>query len=290
MPASTEVGAGEALQRACRDDGILQPPAAVSVGDHDVAVSGGFDDGLHPIGVRPGRAPYLELKAADPLGPPGQHIVPHSGGLIERHRDVERKPVLPPAAEQGADGKAGGASQEVPAGHVDGALRVAMPQENRVHLFVDLSQVAGIHADQMGHDLSKGGDGPGAEGREIGRAERTDFAPPDQTGVAGHPDHGAREAGDDAVARHHVATVHIGQLIAENVNGRDQHGGRCCGLSSIEIRWRSGHPRERARRALRPAKVASKRLSVKRTRAATTAAVPEVPWSRGSRPARGGPE
>jgi hypothetical protein len=46
-----EVRAREPLEKARGDDGVLQAPEAVRVGDHGVDVPGGFDDADNPLGV-----------------------------------------------------------------------------------------------------------------------------------------------------------------------------------------------------------------------------------------------
>ena len=139
--------------RARGDDGVLQAPAAVGIGDDDVLGPGGIDHTSCPRGILVRIGADLELEAVDPFLPPGLHVGGHLLRRAERYGEVEREVVGEPAAEEVADREPGRATEGVPAGGVDGALRVAVPHQRPVHGGVDRARVARLEPEHGGREL-----------------------------------------------------------------------------------------------------------------------------------------
>ena len=91
--------------RARDDDGVLQPPAAVRVGDDDVPGAGRLDDAARARGVLVRVGADLELEAVDALGAARRDVRRH---LLAPRRAAPRSragTVRQAAAEQLADGQ-----------------------------------------------------------------------------------------------------------------------------------------------------------------------------------------
>ena len=104
---------------------VLASPATVGVTDDRVLRVGDRVDGGDPIAIILGIATELELESMDPALALPFHERLHAGGLTERHRDVQRKTFLEDATEQHRDRLVRDAPEDVPAGDIDGALRVS---------------------------------------------------------------------------------------------------------------------------------------------------------------------
>jgi len=130
---------------------------------------------------------------------------------------------LAPPAEQRSNGAAGGFAEHVPTGHVNGALRILVPAERRVHPVVDQRQVAGVRAHQRWRHLAQRGPRAAGMARQVRGAERADLAPSRQPVVGLKPDSGARERRHRAAAGHDVATVRVMEVVAKNVDASDLH-------------------------------------------------------------------
>ena len=157
---------------------------------------------------------------------PRAHVRGHLLGRPERNRDVERIRRLAATAEQDADGLARRFPEQVPAGDVDGALRVCVAEQRGVERVVHDRELARVDAEQRRRQLAQRGARAPAVRRQVGRAERARLAEPLRPVVGRDTDDGAGEADDLAATRHDVRPVDVREVVAIDVNAGDLHDGR----------------------------------------------------------------
>src|SRR5439155_455400 len=83
----------------------------------------------------------------------------------------------------------------VPAGHVHRRLHVWVPLERLVHPAVELAELARVFAQQVGREFRQPGPNAPRIGRQVGRPQRADLAPPRKPLVRVHPHDRAVEDG-----------------------------------------------------------------------------------------------
>ena len=218
-----EEDAVEAVEQARRDDGVLQTPAAVGVGDHNVLVRRRSEYGPHTRGVVARVGPEFQLEVVDPLGPTRFDVRRHLLRRAERHGDVERVRLLAPAAEQYADGLAGRFPEHVPARDVDRALRVRVTEQRCVEAVVDDCRLAWVHTEQHGTELAQGSTRAFAVRWQVRRPERARFPESFRPVVSRDAHDGAWKALDLTTTRHDVRPVDVRQVVAVDVDPRDVH-------------------------------------------------------------------
>ena len=213
----------ETVQCTGGDHGVLQPPAAVGVGDHQVVGPCRLDDEPRPFGVLVGVGPELELEAMNSLAAAGLHVRDHFVRRRERHSEVQRELIRDAAPEQVTDRETDGAPERIPARDVDRALCVAVAHQGPVHSGVDLAQVRDRQPVDGGSELDKRCARSAAVGRKIGGPERADLAEARHPALRREPHDGARERLDHPAARHDVAAVDVRQVVSVDVDPSNPH-------------------------------------------------------------------
>ena len=127
------------------------------------------------------------------------------------------------AAEQRGDRAPRRPAEQIPAGDVDGALRVPVTPQGGVHPVVDEAQVAGVEAHHGGSHLAQRGARALGERGQVGGSQGADFPPAGQAVIGGEAHHGARKPRDHPPPGHDVAAVHVVQVVAEDLDPRDLH-------------------------------------------------------------------
>ncbi len=107
----------------------------------------------------------------------------HALRRVLRDRAIAFDRLALAAAQQGRDRHTAAEPEDVPAGDVERRLHVGMALQMLVHDAVDDAELPWILAQQMRRQLSQPGARAVGVGRQIGRAERTNFAMADQAGI-----------------------------------------------------------------------------------------------------------
>ena len=203
---------------------FVRQPAGVRIGDQDVPRLDDVGAGVDPGDVRFDVAADLQLEAAVPLLPVSPEVGGHLRRVTLRDRPIEHEIVPVAAAEQGDEGEPRGFAEQVPAGHVDGALHVGMTLEAVVHRPTDHIGLPGIEADQRRRHLGDAGSGTGRVGREIDGTERGHFADAHQSGVGLDADDRRIEDVDRLAARPAVPTFVKWEVDLVDEDASDLHG------------------------------------------------------------------
>ena len=193
----------------------------------------------------------LQLEVVDPAGTLTLHERGHRVGRSERHGDVQRHRLMERSAQQRRDGPAGRSPQDVPARDIQGALRIPVAAQGRVHPFGDSGEVPRIHADERRRELAQRGARALGEGGQVRAPERARLPEPLDTVARPDPHDRAREHVDDPSGRHDVVAVGVREVVAVDVHPVDDvravgHVERvllrdCDGAPRRGLRWRRNH-------------------------------------------------
>ena len=146
------------LERGDELGGLVLAPVGVGVDDHHLLVPQHVETGPGARHVElPVAAADLDLEAAEALREELLGALPHDLRPVHPDDVVDREPRLDGSAEEVAHGEPGRLAQEVPAGDVDGGLRVGVAVQDPVHTRVDLLDLPRVRPEQgRSHQLDGG--------------------------------------------------------------------------------------------------------------------------------------
>jgi hypothetical protein len=222
------------VERARRKHGVLQPPAAVGVGDDQAIVARVLDDERGARGVLQRVGAELQLEAAHAVGASREDVLGHRLARPERHREVEGQLLGRAPAEQLAHRQAEGTAERVPARDVDGALRVPVAHQGPVERRADGGEVRRVDTEHGGPELPERSKRAAAVRRQVRRPERAHLAEALDAVLGANADDRRREPLDHPPSRHHVAAVRVRQLVREDIDAPDR------GAQVATLPWRLG--------------------------------------------------